>query len=78
ANGLLIQQAPMVLDSDNPPGNVSKKWNKHMPIYTILAGSPPKLANQEFNIHFLATTNTANACELFGQTVDEFKCIWKL
>jgi hypothetical protein len=68
----------MVLYSDDTSGNVSKKWNKHMSIYTILAGLPPKLANQEFNIHFVATTNTANALELFGRTVDEFKCVWKL
>ncbi|KAH9820701.1 hypothetical protein DFH28DRAFT_1194770 [Melampsora americana] len=72
ANGLLIQHIPMILYSDDTSGNVSKKWNKHMSIYTILAGLPPKLANQEFNIHFVATTNTANALELFGQTVAEF------
>jgi hypothetical protein len=65
----------MILYSDDTSGNVSKKWNKHMSIYTILAGLPAKLANQEFNIHFVATTNTANALELFGRTVDEFKYV---
>ncbi|KAH9808962.1 hypothetical protein DFH28DRAFT_1192064 [Melampsora americana] len=34
-------------------------------------GMPPDWSNQEFNTHFLATTNTASALELFDQVVDE-------
>ncbi|KAH9814463.1 hypothetical protein DFH28DRAFT_1168556 [Melampsora americana] len=34
-------------------------------------GLPPDWSNQEFNTHFLATTNTASALELFDQVVDE-------
>ncbi|KAH9817516.1 hypothetical protein DFH28DRAFT_889476 [Melampsora americana] len=70
ADILLIQEIPMILYSDDTSGNVSKEWNKHMSIYTIIASLPAKLAYQEFNIHFVATTNTANALELFGMTVD--------
>ncbi|KAH9808513.1 hypothetical protein DFH28DRAFT_868132, partial [Melampsora americana] len=64
ANGLLIQHVPVVLYPDYTLGNIPKKWNKDMPIYTTLAGLPPKLSNQEYNIHCLATTNMANALGL--------------
>ncbi|KAH9814314.1 hypothetical protein DFH28DRAFT_1108148 [Melampsora americana] len=45
-------------------GNVSKKWNKHMSYYFTLSGLPPGMTNQEYNIHFLATSNKSSALEL--------------
>ncbi|KAH9813500.1 hypothetical protein DFH28DRAFT_1171408 [Melampsora americana] len=71
AAGKVIQHVPISLYSDDTSGNVSKKWNKHMCIYFTLAGLPPDLTNQEFNIHFLATSNCATALELFDQVVDD-------
>ncbi|KAH9808337.1 hypothetical protein DFH28DRAFT_657217 [Melampsora americana] len=61
AQGKVICHVPLALYSDDTSGNVSKKWNKHMSIYFTLAGLPPDMANQGFNIHFLATSNCA--CE---------------
>ncbi|KAH9811554.1 hypothetical protein DFH28DRAFT_1178981 [Melampsora americana] len=71
AQGKIIRHVPLALYSDDTSGNVSKKWNKHMSIYFTLAGLPPNLSNQEFNIHFLATSNCATALELFDQVVDD-------
>ncbi|KAH9807092.1 hypothetical protein DFH28DRAFT_1153434 [Melampsora americana] len=71
AAGKVIRHVPISLYSDDTSGNVSKKWNKHMCIYFTLAGLPPHLTNQEFNIHFLATSNCATALELFDQVVDD-------
>ncbi|KAH9807786.1 hypothetical protein DFH28DRAFT_1137812 [Melampsora americana] len=35
------------------------------------AGLPPKLSNQEYNCHFLTTSNTAGALELADPVIDE-------
>ncbi|KAH9821040.1 hypothetical protein DFH28DRAFT_1190561 [Melampsora americana] len=71
AQGKVIRHVPLALYSDDTSGNVSKKWDKHMSIYFTLAGLPPDMTNQEFNIHFLATSNCATALELFDQVVDD-------
>ncbi|KAH9819229.1 hypothetical protein DFH28DRAFT_1080489 [Melampsora americana] len=65
---------PLVLYCDDLSGNISKRWNKHIAYYFTLAGLPPKLANQEYNCHFLTTSNTAGALELGDPLVDEIKC----
>ncbi|KAH9816224.1 hypothetical protein DFH28DRAFT_1082002 [Melampsora americana] len=70
AQGEIIRHIPLTLYSDDTSGNVSKKFNKHMSIYFTLSGLTPDWSNQEFNTHFLATTNTASALELFDQVVD--------
>jgi hypothetical protein len=44
-----------------------------MSFYYTLAGLPPKLSNQQYNCHFLSTSNTAGALELADQIVDEIK-----
>jgi hypothetical protein len=73
AHGRIIRHVPLALYSDDTSGNVSKKYNKHMSIYFTLAGLSPAWSNQEYNTHFLATTNCATALELFDQVVDEIK-----
>lgn len=75
AGGRVIRHIPITLYSDDTSGNVSKKWNKHMSFYFTLTGLPPKLTDQEFNIHFLCTSNIANALELADQVVDELKWV---
>ncbi|KAH9813502.1 hypothetical protein DFH28DRAFT_829922, partial [Melampsora americana] len=64
------KHVPIVLYSDNTAGNVSKKWNKHMSVFFTLAGLPLAMTNQEYNIHFLATSNSATALELMDKIVD--------
>ncbi|KAH9817323.1 hypothetical protein DFH28DRAFT_926849 [Melampsora americana] len=71
AQGQIIRHVPLVLYCDDLSGNVSKRWNKHMAFYFTLAGLPPKLANQEFNCHFLSTSNTSGALELADPLIDE-------
>ncbi|KAH9808376.1 hypothetical protein DFH28DRAFT_910112, partial [Melampsora americana] len=71
AKGLLIKHIPLVLYSDDTSGNVSKKWNKHMSVFFTLAGLPPKMTNQEYNLHFLATSNCASALDLMDEVVDD-------
>ncbi|KAH9815232.1 hypothetical protein DFH28DRAFT_1165648 [Melampsora americana] len=71
AHGRIIRHVPLTLYSDDTSGNISKKFNKHMSIYFTLSGLPPQWSNQEYNTHFLATTNCASALELFDQVVDE-------
>lgn len=73
ANGMMIRHCPLTLYSDDTSGNVSKRWNKHMSYYFTLSGLPPKLSNQDFNCHFLATSNCASALELGDGIVDELK-----
>jgi hypothetical protein len=75
ADGCIIRHVPLVLYSDDLSGNVSKRWNKHMAFYFTLAGLPPKLANQEYNCHFLTTSNTAGALELADSLVDDLKWV---
>jgi hypothetical protein len=44
-----------------------------MSYYFTLTGLPPGMTNQEYNIHFLATSNKASALELGENIVDELK-----
>ncbi|KAG0142889.1 hypothetical protein CROQUDRAFT_14451, partial [Cronartium quercuum f. sp. fusiforme G11] len=71
ANGRAIQHVPIMLYSDDTSGNISKKWNKHMAFYCNLARLPPKMMNQEYNIHFISTSNAATALKLADSLVDE-------
>lgn len=73
ATGRLIRHVPLVLYSNDASGNISKKWNQHMSFYSTLAGLPPKLSNQDYNINFLATSNCASALEQADGLVDELK-----
>jgi hypothetical protein len=45
-----------------------------MSFYFTLSGLPPGMSNQEYNVHFLATSNKAGALELGENIVDELKC----
>ncbi|KNZ48692.1 hypothetical protein VP01_547g1, partial [Puccinia sorghi] len=47
------------------------KFNKHIAFYVTLAGLRPKISNQEFNCHFLSTSNIAGVLEMSKQVVDE-------
>ncbi|KAH9824732.1 hypothetical protein DFH28DRAFT_1077281 [Melampsora americana] len=71
SDGKIIRHMPLVPYCNDLLGNISKRWNKHIAYYFTLAGLPPKLANQEYNCHFLTTSNTAGALELGNPLVDE-------
>ncbi|KAH9823187.1 hypothetical protein DFH28DRAFT_1078255 [Melampsora americana] len=71
AKGKVIKHIPINLYSDDTSGNVSKKYNKHMNVLFSLSGLPPEILNQEYNVHFSATSNCASAPELLDHVVDE-------
>ncbi|OAV88755.1 hypothetical protein PTTG_28931 [Puccinia triticina 1-1 BBBD Race 1] len=77
ADGRIIRHVPITLYCDDTSGNVSKKFNKHISFYFTLAGLPPKLSNQEYNCHFLSTSNRASALELLAPIVGEMNEIKK-
>ncbi|OAV92081.1 hypothetical protein PTTG_08799 [Puccinia triticina 1-1 BBBD Race 1] len=68
AHKRIIRHTPISLYCDDTSGNVSKQWNKHVSYYFTLSGLPPAISNQEFNCHFLCTSNTAGALEM-GQLI---------
>jgi hypothetical protein len=73
ANNLIIRHVPLTLYSDDTSGNVSKQFNKHISFYFTLSGLAPRISNQEYNCHFLATSNLASVCEISEQIVKELK-----
>ncbi|EFP84986.2 uncharacterized protein PGTG_11155 [Puccinia graminis f. sp. tritici CRL 75-36-700-3] len=75
AKGKIIRHVPITLYADDTSGNRSKQWNKHISYYYTLSGLPPKMTNQQYNCHFLATSNTAGALELADQIVDELNVL---
>ncbi|EFP84302.2 uncharacterized protein PGTG_10680, partial [Puccinia graminis f. sp. tritici CRL 75-36-700-3] len=68
AHGRIIRHTPINLYCNDTSGNVSKQWNKHISYYFTLSGLPPVNSRQEFNCHFLCTSNTASALEM-GQII---------
>ncbi|KAI9622649.1 hypothetical protein KEM48_007139 [Puccinia striiformis f. sp. tritici PST-130] len=75
ADGQIMRHVPITLYCDDTSGNQSKKWNKHISYYYTLSGLPPKVSNQQYNCHFLSTSNTAGTLELADQIVDELNDI---
>ncbi|KNE90001.1 hypothetical protein PSTG_16552 [Puccinia striiformis f. sp. tritici PST-78] len=73
AAGKLLRHIPINLYCDDTSGNKSKKWNKHNSYYFTLSGLPPKISNQQFDCHFLCTSNIAGPLELGEMVVDQLK-----
>ncbi|KNZ50217.1 hypothetical protein VP01_453g9 [Puccinia sorghi] len=57
--------------SDDTSGNISKQCNKHISFLFTLSGLPPNITNQEYNFHFLSTSNRADVLEIAGQILKE-------
>lgn len=64
ARGHRVVAFPMWLFCDDTSGNVSKKWNKHNSFLFTAAGLPRQFVHREYNVHFLATSNTAPPLEM--------------
>ncbi|RPD56808.1 hypothetical protein L226DRAFT_513548 [Lentinus tigrinus ALCF2SS1-7] len=64
---------PMWLYCDDTSGNMSKKWNKHNSWLFTAAGLPRELAQQEANVHFLSTSNTAPPLEMLHGIVGDLE-----
>ncbi|KAI9625451.1 hypothetical protein H4Q26_016249 [Puccinia striiformis f. sp. tritici PST-130] len=75
ADGRVIRNVPITLYATDTSGNISKKFNKHISFYFTLSGLPPNLSNQEYNCHFLSTSNRATGLEIASQIVAEMNNI---
>jgi hypothetical protein len=73
AQGKILCNVPITLYCNDTSGDQSKKWNKHISYYFTLSGLPPKLSNQQFNFHFLCTSNITGALELGEMVVEQLK-----
>ncbi|KAI9067152.1 hypothetical protein FKP32DRAFT_1684097 [Trametes sanguinea] len=63
----------MWLYCDDTSGNMSKKWNKHNSWLFTPAGLPRVMAQQECNVHFLATSNIAPPLEMLHGIVAQLE-----
>ncbi|KAJ7886066.1 hypothetical protein B0H13DRAFT_2535282 [Mycena leptocephala] len=61
ANGSRVVCFPLWMYCDDTSGNVSKKWNEHNSF----------LAQKEYNIHFLSTSNIAPPLEMLDGIVEQ-------
>ncbi|EFP91328.2 uncharacterized protein PGTG_16982 [Puccinia graminis f. sp. tritici CRL 75-36-700-3] len=71
ADGKILRNVPINLYCDDTSGNKSKKWNKHISYYFTLSGLPPQISNQQFNCHFLCTSNIVGPLELGEMVVKQ-------
>ncbi|KZV90434.1 hypothetical protein EXIGLDRAFT_649329, partial [Exidia glandulosa HHB12029] len=71
ASGAEVMAFPIWLYCDDTSGNLSKKWNKHNSFLFTPVGLPRSLGHEEFNVHFLATSNTAPVTEMLDGIVDQ-------
>jgi hypothetical protein len=71
AKGRIIQHVPITLYANDTSGNISKQFNKHVSFFFTLSGLPPHLSNQEYNCHFLSTSNVATVLEISEQIVND-------
>uniref|UniRef100_A0A8H7XVA1 Uncharacterized protein n=1 Tax=Psilocybe cubensis TaxID=181762 RepID=A0A8H7XVA1_PSICU len=77
AKGYRVYSLPLWMYCDDTSGNQSKKWNKHNSYLFILAGLPRKKSSQEYNIHFLCTSDIAPPLEMLDGVVDQLQLAQK-
>ncbi|ETW79803.1 hypothetical protein HETIRDRAFT_48824 [Heterobasidion irregulare TC 32-1] len=64
SKGHRVEAMMMWLYCDDTSGNLSKKWNKHNSFLWTPAGLPRDMAQKQYNVHFLATSNIAPPLEM--------------
>lgn len=75
AGGARVVCFPLWLYCDDVSGNQSKKWNKHHSYLVSAAGLPRSLSQQEYNVHFLCTSNLAPPLEMMDKIVTQFEYV---
>jgi len=75
ANGAHVYCFPIWLYCDDTSGNLSKKWNKHNSFLFTPAGLPQAFVHQEYNVHFLCTSNLAPPLEMLDGIVDQLESV---
>lgn len=73
AGGAPIYSVPIWLYCDDTSGNTSKKWNKRNSILFTTAALAREHIQQEYNVHFLCTSNTAPPLEMLEGIVDRLE-----
>ncbi|THV04279.1 hypothetical protein K435DRAFT_817010 [Dendrothele bispora CBS 962.96] len=73
ANGARCLAFPIWLYCDDTSGNTSKRWNKHNSFLFTPAGLSRTEASKEYNVHFLATSNTAPPLEMLDGIADQIQ-----
>ncbi|KAI5982275.1 hypothetical protein F5J12DRAFT_908289 [Pisolithus orientalis] len=73
ANGAYVYGFPIWLYCDDTSGNVSKCWNKHHSFLFTPAGLPHAAVHQEYNVHFLCTSNVAPPLEMLDGFVNQLE-----
>ena len=73
AGGACVVSFPLWLYCDDVSGNQSKKWNKHHSFLSSAAGLPCSLSQQEYNVHFLCTSNLAPLLEMLDKIVTQLE-----
>ncbi|KAI5992358.1 hypothetical protein F5J12DRAFT_726969, partial [Pisolithus orientalis] len=73
ANGAYVYGFPIWLYCDDTSGNVSKRWNKHHSFLFTPAGLPHAAVHQEYNVHFLCTSNVAPPLEILDGFVNQLE-----
>ncbi|RDX40509.1 hypothetical protein OH76DRAFT_1506754, partial [Lentinus brumalis] len=71
AKGHRVCAFPMWLFCDDTSGNISKKWNKHNSFLFTAAGLPRRFVHREYNVHFLATSNSAPPLEMLDGIAEQ-------
>lgn len=75
ADGARVYSFPIWLYCDDTSGNLSKKWNKHNSFLFTPAGLPRRFVHQEYNVHFLCTSNIAPPLEMLDGIVDQLESV---
>ncbi|KAI6007742.1 hypothetical protein F5J12DRAFT_921093 [Pisolithus orientalis] len=73
ANGAYVYGFPIWLYCDDTLRNVSKCWNKHHSFLFTPAGLPHAAVHQEYNVHFLCTSNVAPPLEMLDGFVNQLE-----
>ncbi|KAJ4497667.1 hypothetical protein C8R41DRAFT_894578 [Lentinula lateritia] len=73
ANGAECLSFPIWLYCDDTSGNTSKRWNAHNSFLFTAAGLPRSEISKEYNVHFLATSNSAPTLEMLDGIADQLQ-----
>lgn len=65
----------IMLYCDDTSGNASKKWNAHHSFLFSPAGLLLEYMQQEYNIHFLCTSNIAPPLEMLEGIVEQLEYV---
>ncbi|KAJ4465765.1 hypothetical protein C8J55DRAFT_405138, partial [Lentinula edodes] len=73
AKGAECLSFPIWLYCDDTSGNILKRWNAHNSFLFTAAGLPHSEASKEYNVHFLATSNSAPPLEMLDGIADQLQ-----